>query len=298
MTKGIRIAIEKFFFEPVSILPLALYRIALGFSILAVYSIYIPRWGELFGHDGLAAFLNPDGVLHPSNLLPWFFLVLLLSSCLGLILGFYSRACCLALYVTHLYLNHLAKFAFGGWRYVLPVFILYMMISPADAALSIRKGAKKLDTIPAWHIRLFQLHLCTNYITASWERFAQPQWLAGQTILRLMYSSYLSRVPQFDWYGVKPFLMALCYINLIVEPLAPILLWFRKSRVAMGMFLLAFHLGILLFTKVTGWSEMMLPAVFCFYLPERYSLAVVRIARDIFHSRKRNRFFPRHELAR
>jgi hypothetical protein len=276
-------------------------RILLGGALFLTYARRSFYAGELFGPAGFAGAefyrrlpaappLNPN-VGEPATLLRFVpsetaivGLCALAALCaLAFALGFRTRLAGAATLALHFLFYARNPFVYeGSWAEFVHGPLLYTLLAPVGTKLSVdawlrarRARASGADEEtdaadswlgPAWPLRLFQIHVCCMYVAAAWSRLDKESWLAGE-ILYLAVSGATHGRFAFDWSALRPLLTLGAWGALALEVVAPVLLWVPRIGVAVGIGLVALHLGIELLTNVGWWNAVMIAGVLTFLLP-------------------------------
>jgi hypothetical protein len=106
------------------------------------------------------------------------------------------------------------------------------------------------------------------YLVAGWERLDHEAWLRGDMVLWAAADPLYGRFA-LDWDALKPVLRALSYVVFVLEPLAPVLLWFRTVGPWFALLLMGMHAGIEVVSETGFWHPMMMSGLLVF-LPPRW----------------------------
>jgi hypothetical protein len=283
--------IENWWFAPRSVLPLAGARIVFA-SVLGI--AYVLRWPmrqDLFGpngiggaalyervpdlpafHPGILPLLDLLRAVHAPDAIAALYAILLGSLC-AFAVGWHTRLAGLAVFALHLLFWTRNPLAFAGWAGWLNGPLLYVALGPSGQRLSIdawlrrRRGRDVGSMAPGWSLRLLQIHVCAMYAFAGWSRLDKPDWLAGDLVRIAMTSAVSSRLA-IDWSAFAPLLAVANWAALVLEGLAPFLLWVpRVGRVwAAALVLLHLGLALLLHMEVWAWSGVMIGGLMAFLL--------------------------------
>ncbi len=279
----------RWFFAPVDGGALELARIGFGLILLATYLRYLPYLAVVFGpagiggHDTLArtpdfaglgyqAFAHLrflDGFDSFAPIVALYLALLVAAACFTL--GLATRWTGAAAALLHLAFTAHNPHLRAGWSWLLAPFTLYVAAVGSDARLSLgawwrkRRGlAEKSALVAPWGWRLLQIHACTMYLAAGWERLDAPGWLKGDMVLHSLLNTGYGRF-NLDWFALRPALTVAAYLVFLLEPLAPILLWLRPINRYFLVLLIAMHLGIEAGIEVGWWQWLMLVALTAFF---------------------------------
>lgn len=255
LSTGIGAGWESFWFTPVLPLPLARLRIAIGLIALAYFLSWTADLSRTFSGDGL---LPPgmtqrllqeraDGRIH-FHVSPLFAIdsasglyayhgVAAVAAIL-LTLGVFSRVSCLLTLLAVLMHVHRAPMLTGPLETVLVFLLLYLLIGPCGAALSVdawRKGDEPAAaTTPSWtanvSLRLMQVHLAGFIFLVACAMLGSRFWWNG-TALWSLEAQELSRPIDLSWLRNFPKLMnGWTHLFVLINLQFPILVWNRLLR--------------------------------------------------------------------
>jgi Vitamin K-dependent gamma-carboxylase len=276
--KGLAGAWQRFWFEPQSTSTLALVRMAFGVVVLA--------WTVSLTHDAFD-FFTPTGVLPGSSFegetsAAWSVLdlstgrtavaavlVALLGASLCLIVGQWTRAAAIVVFVALVSLERRNPFVFNSGDGLLKVSAFYLALAPAGASLSLdrwRRSRRDFWTFPArapWALRLMQVQLSVIYLSGLWAKLRGAPWNDGTAVSYALRLEDIARLRIPSAAATSELASnVLTYGTLAAEATIGVLVWNRKLRpwvLALGVGL---HVGIDLTLRVGFFSY----AVFVLYL--------------------------------
>jgi len=294
--------VEDWWLAPRPIHALVGARIGIASVLFVAYAQRLPEALDLFGpagiggadlyarvpelgrfHPGIAAPLDVLRLVHSSALVAALYAVLL-AALAAFALGFRTRIAGALAFALHLLFWTRNPLAFAGWAGFVNGPLLYLAMAPVGRRLSIdawlrrRRGDAPLAALaPGWPLRLLQIHVCAMYAVAGWSRLDKPDWLDGSLVEIALTSALSSRVA-IDWSAAAPLLMLLTWAALVLEGLAPILLWVPRVRRFWAGALALFHAGlaVLLHIEVWAWSGVMIAGLLAFLLPTEVAEAPPR----------------------
>lgn len=254
---------NRFFFRPISPLPVAVYRILLGLVILANHALLAPDVFEWFSNEGTLSFASAQRLSGGQgfNLLNWLgqsdaavWTVFLVScvAALTMTLGLFTRPSTIVLYLTFITLHHRNTLVLNSGDTFLRIAAFFMMFAPAGAALSIdrliRIARGKESGPPAarapWAQRLIQCQLAFLYLYAFVWKVMGNMWLSGTAVY------YTSRIAEF-WRFPVPYVFEhmwtiklWTWMTLIVELALGTLVWIKEFRYWVLLSGVLLHLGI------------------------------------------------------
>jgi len=276
---------NEFWFSPISSVPLGVFRMVYGALALAYTLLLFPERFVWFGSRGVLPLAESDiyngtgaGALHLNLLafpgadhwLTLFFVVLILA-CISLIIGFWSRASAVIIYLCINTLHSRNAVIHHSGDTVMLVMAAYLALSPAGAACSIDRlrrifRGKESDTPPLivpWAQRLMQLQVATVYLGAILSKAGGEKWVNGTAAY---YPIHLSESARFPMLGSD----TLWVINLVtwgtmaIELALATLIWVPRLRLyvlASGVML---HLGIEYSLNIPLFSFMMISTYITF----------------------------------
>ncbi|HSV66644.1 MAG TPA: HTTM domain-containing protein [Mycobacteriales bacterium] len=282
-----------FWFQPQPMTPLGLVRICYGLVMVAWTSALLPDLLAFFGTTGIqpeqesAPYAwGPLQIWHSDQAMTLTWAVLLLSSA-ALAVGWHSRLAALVVFVC---LNSFIRrdiYVFNAGDGLLRIECLFLLLSPAGAALSLdsrrRRGSFWAAQVRApWALRLFQVQMSIVYLATVREKLSGQTWNEGTAVsyaLRL-YDVVNITLPQ--WVVMNPLLMnAATWAALAVEIALGVLVWHRRLRpwvLGAGVVL---HLSILVTLAVGFFSWSMFVLYVAFVSPEAAQRLVDRVRRRL-----------------
>ena len=283
---------NRFFFEPISPVPVALYRIMLGLVILMSHILLAPDIFTWFSDRGTLSFATARKLsggmgfnlftwLPHSDAMVW---TVFLVSCLAALLmtlGLFTRTSTVILYVTLITLHHRNTLVLNSGDTFLRIATFFMMFAPAGAALSldrlIRIARGKETGFPAprapWAQRLIQCQLAILYIYAFVWKTMGVMWLSGTAVY------YTSRVAEF-WRFPVPYVFEhiwtiklWSWATLLVELALGTLVWIKELRYWVLLTGVLLHLGIEYSMNIPLFAFIMISAYILFVEPEHLARA-------------------------
>jgi hypothetical protein len=213
-------------------------------------------------------------------------------------LGFCTRITSALTWIAALSYIQRAPTTLFGQDTMMNIVLLYLMIGPSGAALSLdrvlgrwwarRRAALEHRPAPAWQppapsvlanlaLRLLQVHFCIIYLASGTSKLLGPAWWNG-TALWLTLANY--EFSPLDWPVYYSFLKFLSHhrwlwelfctggvlFTLALEIGLPFLIWRRETRWLMIIGSVVMHTGISMSMGLTTFSLMML-AMLCSFVP-------------------------------
>jgi hypothetical protein len=190
-----------------------------------------------------------------------------------------------------------------GQDTMMNLLLIYLMIAPGGAALSVdswlrrrRERAAGLGDRPSPPLatatkatRLIQINFCIIYLASGTSKLLGSSWWNGTAIWGTIANSYFAPLDQGWYLGALQALCshrwiweiamsASCLFTLFVELCFPFLIWSRKWRWIMVCASVMLHLGIGLCMGLVTFSLFMLCMVVAFIPPEAVRELLGRIA--------------------
>jgi hypothetical protein len=190
-----------------------------------------------------------------------------------------------------------------GMDTMMNILLIYLMIGPGGAALSVdswlrrrRERAAGLGDRPSPPLatatlatRLLQINFCFIYLGSGTSKLLGSAWWNGTAIWGTLANSYFAPLDQAWYAGALEILAkhrlawelsmsAACFFTLFVEIGLPFLIWSRKWRWWMVSGSVLLHAGIGVCMGLVTFSECMLCMVLAFVPPEAIREALDRLA--------------------
>jgi hypothetical protein len=273
-------------------------RIVLGGVLFLHAASRVPEFGILYGGDAgvwsagyrelVASFLAQDlaapavwlasllAEMDPASrgLLLVLAYGLLLASSLAFTVGFCTRilgSVAIALHLLFLAIHPLAHY---GWAQVMAPLTLCVVLSRAgefrsvDAWRKMRRLGASIPSalVPAWPMRLLQVHVAAMYFHTGFARIDDPDWLRGEVLFEALTRVLFTRFT-LDLEFFMPALLLLSYSVFLLEPLAAFVLFLPKLRTLCALALIAMHLILEILTNVGWWNYIMIGGLLAF-LPQ------------------------------
>jgi hypothetical protein len=206
---------------------------------------------------------------------------------------------------------HRASMATFGFDTMVAVLLLYLMIAPCGAALSVdrliaryrvaRLCLEQRRPIPLLRpaprvsatlaLRLLQVHFCIIYLASGTSKLQGPAWWDGTALWQTM-ANYEFAGPR-TWLATEAlrwlarhrlawevFFTGGAVFTLVLEASLPFLIWYRRTRWLMICGAVLLHTGIALsMGGLTGFSLLMLTIVGSFIPAETVHRALARVGR-------------------
>lgn len=287
---------NRFFFEPVSVYPMAVFRVALGCVLLAD-AIYIASNAQLYlGPDGLIRhkgyFKKARGralslflYLPPTTRSLRLVLGIHFTAVLLLIIGFLTPLAALITFVTTRSLSSRGADMTNGGDVVARTMCFFLIFTPAGRALSVdalvfhaAEFSPSAVLAAPWAQRLMQIQLSLIYFDSFYWKLRGSTWRKGTAVYYACSNDMyrLLRVPavflrtplvQIATWGVLALELALA-TGLWIEELQP---WLILAGVVL-------HLGLGLFLSIHLFSYYMVASLMLFLDSSFIEKLVMRLA--------------------
>jgi hypothetical protein len=290
--------VESWFFGPVPVHVMVLNRFILG-GVLFLHALSrLPEFGLLYGspsgawsvayREFVSTFMAGDlsqlllaivsGLEQlgpePRQLLMVILYGSLLASSMAFLLGLFTRTTGCVAVALHLLFVSIHPLAHYGWARMIVPFALYVVLSRAGNYASIDawrrrrrgQGSPASSSVPAWPMRLLQIHVVAMYFHTGFARIDDPGWLEGQALFEALARTIFTRFT-FDLHAWRLELLLLTYGVFVLEPAAVVLLWIPRARTLCALALLAMHVTLEILTNVGWWNYVMIGGLLTFLPP-------------------------------
>jgi vitamin K-dependent gamma-carboxylase-like protein len=298
--KAIARAWERFWFEPSSVVTIAVVRIAFGLVALGWTASLAPDLASFFSRRGLIPTQPSNrywiGVLSPAAP-DWAVYVVwgvLLVAAACLVIGYHSRSASVLVFVGILSFERRNPFIFNAGDVLVRNLAFYVMLAPTGAALSLdawRKVREKFWEFPKrspWVMRLIQVQLSVVYFATVWAKVRGNDWNDGTAVSYALRLDDLARIKVPSFISTNEVLSNLMtFGTLAIEASIAVLVWNRKARPWVLGAGIAMHLAIDLNIMVGFFSMAMFVAYLSFVPPDTMERIISRVRRRIGASRSK-----------
>jgi hypothetical protein len=291
--RDLQAAWNRFFFEPKSPKPMAIFRLEIGLLVLCNQLLIAPDLYTWYGEKGVLArqtakMLSGGGGLNLFDYLPAsdssvlaLFLLSVLAA-ITLAAGFFTRTSALLVFLTLTTFNHRDTLIINSGDSILRLAAFFLTFSRAgdvyslDRKLALRQGKKRDPFKPSapWVMRLLQVQLCLIYLyTFCWKAMGS-MWLDGTALY------YTSRLQEF-WRFHTPYIFEHLWTiklwtwgTLVVEFALGTLLWIKELRYPILLAGVLLHLGIDYSMNIPLFGQIMMSAYILFVDPADIDRAI------------------------
>jgi hypothetical protein len=252
---------ERFFFEPESPVPIALFRILYGLCVSATLILLHSDWLDWFGVHGWVSLstmttIEPGLRLNLFKVMPqndhWIaaFFWIFLTFAVLLTLGLWTRLTSIAVFLCLASIQQRNLFITNGGDTFLRVAGFFLIFAPAGAALSldrlwrVRKGLESSEILPRapWAQRMIQFELALLYFASFLWKLKGSTWRDGTALYYVLHLHEIQRFPVPAWIQHTFLLRIGSWSTLALEFSLGILIWFRPFRYPLLLLGLLFHL--------------------------------------------------------
>ncbi len=281
--------IKSYFFKPVHLAPLAVFRMAFGILMLAsvirfmlkgwVYNMYIkPKvFFPFFGFEWIKPL--------EGNAMYILFIVMAISA-LCIALGFFYRISSILFFLLFTYVELIDKTNYLNHYYFISIAAFLLMFLPAHRYFSIDAMRNKnlfATHAPNYFILAIKFQVCIVYffaglakVNSDWLLHAQPLkiWLPAHSempvIGHLLTKEWIAYF--FSWFG--------CIYDLVI----PFLLFIPRFVRPAYVFVIVFHLATSLFFNIGMFPYIMITLTTIFF-SEEFHIKIIETIRSFFKSK-------------
>lgn len=225
-------------------------------AILSNATAWTPRLGWLVA-AGQRIGLKEDWVLDGA----WWVIVM---AGVGLLIGFYSRASAILLWVLHLTAAKSDIFLAYGADNFMTIGLFYLSLAPFPDRWSIDFRFRRIKTKEANLIgffqRVLQLHLSLIYFFSGTAKLLGTGWWTGESIWRALSRPPFGVVPE-KLLLFSPALLVIFGISVVVlETTYPLGIWLKRTQrfYLIGVIALHFVIGVSMRLYLFAWVMMVL----------------------------------------
>lgn len=287
--KRVRAAWDRFWFTPIPVLPLAIFRIclgllALGFAWLIYEDLFVwfgadgiipapatQQWNGKISLNLLNIFPNSDQWLHV-----FFWIFVLAAFCLTI--GFCTRISATIVFLALASFHHRNVLILNSGDSFMRLSCLWLIFSDAGKALSvdcfIKSGSSKADWAGidalsnGWAQRMIQFQVCFVYAHAFYTKIFGELWQQG---IAVYYSSRLEEFARFPLPYVFDNLVLiklLTWGTLALEFSMFTLIWVKPLRYPIILMIICMHIVIDWTMNIPQFEWLMISSLILFAYPE------------------------------
>jgi hypothetical protein len=184
-----------------------------------------------------------------------------------LILGIYPRCSALVVFILFSGFVNSNTLIFDGEDTMFRLFAFFLIFAPGpkqlrDAGLPGQPGA---NPYPVWPLRLFQFQMGLMFFACALQKMRGDFWADGTAVYYVFRLYDFYRIPAPALFTENMMIIKLMTWGVIVfELAAPILIWFKETRVPVLLLLIGFHLGVELTMNLFLFHWLMITGWLCF----------------------------------
>ncbi len=286
--KSYKMEWDNFWFNPMDLYHVSLFRCILGLSMLVFYSIRFESFNFYFSENGIlpvqyAAELIPEGY---RSLLPFYFKAqstFYVQACVHLFLtalfafGVFGRSLTWLLFILNLGMMQRNMTIIYGADLFCSFWLFYLSFINHNCYFSIlnffKKGraldkARLGDTVSTMGIRLIQIQLCLSYAYTGIEKLKGLSWWEGSAV---WYVIGMEEFIPHDFAFLKHFPLVIALLSmttLIFEVYFIFAVWNKRLRGPWLLIGFLFHLGTAVFMNLWFFCLVVVSA-YCVFLTKR-----------------------------
>ena len=191
----------------------------------------------------------------------------------GFMIGFKTRLCGMIAYVLLVSIWNRNPFILDGDDALLRVMLFYLIMSGCGHVWSVDARFKVMpQSVEIWPLRLMQCQMALLYFVSGWVKLHSPEWLDGtifnQVLIHPEYSRWnLKALLQYQW--IQSLLPYFSRFIMYWEVFFPVLILHAITHKMTLIIGVIFHLGLLIFMNLRGFSIIML-GMYLVFLPNRF----------------------------
>ena len=258
-----------FFHEPISLFPLAVFRMAFGAIVFLNGLLLLPCVPRHLAVDAVVDFARFERTVGRSrlnllNILPsttasvYFLIFLNCTAGLMLAVGFWTRIAAVLVWLTITSIHHRNSAIFHGGDTVMRIMSFLVMFSPAGAGWSLDAwmvGKWEASGDP-WCVRLLQIQVSIIYLRSVFWKLRGKEWRDGTA------AWYPINCDAYTRYKLPAALMSPFFIRaatwgtLVVETALGSIIWIEECRfwVMLSGVILHLQLEYLMNLQLFGWT--------------------------------------------
>ena len=193
-------------------------------------------------------------------------------------IGAFSELAVLGAFVGQVLIAHWNNTPLSAAHQVETVLVFCLLWAPTGRVWSVdqwwrrKRGKPSLpDRAPAWPLMLMRCQVALIYLGSGLHKLAFPVWRDGSAVYWSLALNDFHRIPWTIPPSAVPFLAILAWGTLFFELLFPVLVFFRRTRMATLIAGIGLHLGLWATLELGPFSWLMMASYIAFVDPERLS---------------------------
>lgn len=254
-------AFSKFFFSEVDAFAVGPLRIAFATLVLIQNLAVAPKLTYWFSQHGVlsleAARSITDyyawtlfSVLPKTDTTLYLMFAAFNAAAIFLLLGIRSRVMMPIVYLLMMTFAHRNRLILDGQDGMMRTIGFMLLFLPLDASFSLerrlRGGKAAPQKMSVWPLRVLQVETCLFFLGAGLWKLKGAEWVDGTSLYYVArlgnFFSHLP-VPQF-LFSWMPLVAVMTWGSMALELCAPILIWFKETRIPVLLALVSFHIGV------------------------------------------------------
>jgi hypothetical protein len=286
---------NRFWFDPVSTAPVAVFRIVFGLVVFFWTLSLLPELSPLFTKEGVLP-QQPHytagawGLLgsFPSKTAVVIVWTVVLVASIALVLGLFSQLAAAVVFVGVLSFERRNPWVFNSGDDLIRLLAFYLVFAPTSASLSLRtflRNRREFWNFPAraaWPMRLLQIQFSAVYLFAVWDKTRGTTWNDGTAVSIALRITDIERFP-VPGFVTHSLLLSnlLTFGTLVIELSLAILVWNRRLRPWVLLAGLSLHLGIEYSVRV-GFFGLSITSMYLLWVPpERMEAVLLALRRRL-----------------
>ena len=282
-----------FFHAEVSCATLVIFRIAIGFLLMANVLLLLPLVNDYFSADGLwptAVWMSQTSgsrfcllsLMPPTTNAFRLLLLVHFVASVGFLAGFQFRLCSVVVFLTLVSIHHRNAYILSSGDTLLRLLIFFTCFSDANGGLSVDawragKSLTEFATTDPWPMRLMQIQISIVYLrTVFWKLRGKMWWDGTAAWYPLWVEAYVRYRPP-GWMLRPAFIRLATWGTLIDELCMATLIWIRELRYPMLVTGIVFHLMLDMIMNLQFFSWIMICSLLLFVFPEDAERCLVLI---------------------
>ena len=243
--------------DPVSPLPLTLFRILFGFILILNGALLFPDLGMWFSAGGIFPLDSARSMIGVNRLnvflqlgdsyktVATVFWVYMVASVL-LMIGLFPRRMALLVYIALASFGHRNIYILHSGDTFIRIVSFLMIFAPSGAALSVESWMRgfPLKRVNPAAFRAIQFQVCLLYAAAFCFKATGARWLDGSAVYIVLQLTEFQHFPLPDFMRSDFMSKVQTWGTLAIEGAFPVLVWFRDTRLVIIAGSILMHIGI------------------------------------------------------
>lgn len=283
---------DKFWFSRNDTIQVGIFRIFFGLQLFFFFLFLYFNWNSYYRLDGIRSLIDLDKVTQDyygwslfSMTESWLpvktFWYLGIISSIMFTLGWQTRIATILLFLIICSMIHRSPFVTNGEDLVFRMLLFHGIFAPLGHSLSIDAYLKKRrnKTHPVakkypmiWAVRTMQINFIFIYINSLPHKIADDvAWQNGDAIYLTMVGTMWSRGfwPELTYIFDGLFSKIGTFGTILIEGLAPFLIWFKRTWLIAVFSLASLHLGIAILLNGVAFFSISMLAPLVLFIPSK-----------------------------